>query len=483
MAAAVQTSEIEVEIDPEVFLPCYQHLLDDTEFFDIEFLYGGRDSGKSRHIAMQLVVECMRSSYFQCLLIRKELNTVRDSQFSLIKSIIEEWGLNDLFVINNTRMEIRCKANGNGFYGRGLDNAGKIKSFNNPSHCWIEEGNQIDKDDLVVVLTSLRAKVRVKTWFSFNPECEKTYTEFWLWQEWFSHSDQLSWSWIRTIETKKGPVDLKARATHTTYLDNPYCAPERAALYESYKTSKNNAYWYQTYTLGKWGYRRTGGEFFKCFDEVKHVRKVPVQQSVIYLVCDNNVVPYLPVAAWQVNRAAKKLCQVKEFTCESPENTAPKAARRCARWLRSIDYHDTLFVGGDPSANARSTVDEDGRSFFAVFIQTLKDEGFSVVSKVQRSAPEVARSGEFINEIYESNFLGWSIEISDECSKSKEDYTMAKEDAEGKILKKTETDKETKQSFQRYGHYSDIKRYFITAALEAEFKQYKARRKRGSIAA
>lgn len=474
---------VNIEIDEDVFLPCYHHLLDETEFFDIDFLYGGRDSGKSRHIAMQLVIDCLRSSYFQCLLIRKELNTVRDSQFSLIKSVIEEWGIEHLFSINSTRMEIRCKANNNGFYGRGLDKVGKIKSFNNPSHCWIEEGNQIEKDDLVVILTSLRAKVRVKTWFSFNPECEMTYTDFWLWNEYFSHTTQLSWTWVKTIPTKKGPVDLRMRATHTTYLDNPYCASERAALYESYKGSRNNAYWYQTYTLGLWGYKRTGGEFFKCFEEARHVAKVPLRKTVIYLCCDNNVVPYLPVAAWQVSRDIKKLSQVKEFTCESPENTAPKAARKCARWLRSINYENVVYVGGDPSAKARSTVDEDGRSFFDVFIQTLKDEGFSVVNKVQKSAPEVARSGEFINEIYESNYMGWSIEISDECEKSKEDYTMAKEDAEGKILKKNETDKETKQSFQKYGHYSDIKRYFITSVLEAEFNKYKSRRKKGSTAA
>lgn len=473
---------VNIDIDRDVFLPCYHHLLDDTEFFDIDFLYGGRDSGKSRHIAMQLVIDCLRSSYFQCLLIRKELNTVRDSQFSLIKSVIEEWELDHLFSINSTRMEIRCKANGNGFYGRGLDKVGKIKSFNNPSHCWIEEGNQINKDDLVVILTSLRASVRVKTWFSFNPECDMTYTEFWLWQDYFSHTTELSWTWTKTITTPKGPVDLKARATHTTYLDNPYCPPERAALYESYKTSKNNAYWYQTYTLGLWGYRKTGGEAWKCFDRTKHVKEVRPEKSVIYLISDNNVVPYIAVGAWQINYSEKKVRQVNEFPCESPDNTATKAAKKCARWLDSIEYKEVLYVGGDPSGNARSTEDDEGRSFFDKFIAALRDEGYSVVSKVQSSAPEVARSIEFINEIYESNYMGWSIEIGSHCHKSIEDYTMAKEDAEGKILKKRETDKETKQSFERYGHFSDDKRYFITSVLPTEFNMFKARtKKRGSI--
>lgn len=472
----------EVEIPIEAFLPCYHHLIDGDDVFDIDFLYGGRDSGKSRHIAQQLVVDCMSKDYFKCLLIRKVLNTVRDSQYNLIKSIISDWNLSHFFSFNDSRLEITCRINGNGFYGRGLDDVGRIKSFNNPSVCWIEEGNQITNEDFVVVLTSLRADHRVKTWFSFNPECDVNYTEFWLWQEWFSHSSDLSWKWTRVIDTDEGPVEFKARATHTTYKDNPYCKPQRKALYESYRDSKNNQYWYQTYTLGLWGFRRTGEAFWTCFDESAHTKDVSIIPEVIHLVADNNVVPYIAVQAWQLSTEKREAVQVNEFACESPENTASKAAKRCARWLRSIDYNNILFVYGDPSANKRSTEEDEGRSFFDKFISTLTDEGFKVVKRVQRSAPEVALSGDFINEIYESGYSGWKIVIGKNCRKSIEDYTMAKRDKDGKILKKRETDKETKVSFERYGHFSDTKRYFLTAVLDSEFRRYKTRGKRkGSV--
>ena len=137
-------ADLNINIDYNtVFLPCYHHLLNDGEkfkskFYDIEFLYGGRDSGKSRCVAMILVILCMMLPYFKCLLIRKVLNTVRGSQFSLIKSIINSWGIASLFSINESRMEIIFKPNGNGFYSRGLDKVDNIKSFDNPSHCWIE---------------------------------------------------------------------------------------------------------------------------------------------------------------------------------------------------------------------------------------------------------------------------------------------------------------------------------------------------------
>jgi PBSX family phage terminase large subunit len=471
-------SGIVVNISKEKFLPCYLHLLDSEEFFDIDFLYGGRDSGKSRHLAQQLIVDCLRDGYFKCLLIREVLNTVRDSQFSLIKSIIEAWNMTSLFSFNDTRLEIKC-INGNGFFGRGLDDVARIKSFNNPSHAWIEEGNQVTANDFVVVLTSLRAEQRVKTWFSFNPECECNYTEFWLWQEWFSHTEQLSWITTKTIEVDDEQIEFRVRATHTTYKDNPYCKPQRKALYESYKNSKNNAYWYQTYTLGLWGYRRTGGEFWKCFEEVKHTGDATIDpKSIIYVIADNNVNPYIAVSLWQADPQNKIIYQVGELPCEHPDNTASKAAKRVVKYLDSIGYILAVHVGGDPSANKKSTEDDEGRSFFDKFKAAIRDGGYRVIDRVERSAPEVARSGEFINEIYESNYQGWKIVIGKQCRKSIEDYNMTKEDKDGKILKKAETDVNTKVSFQRYGHFSDCKRYYITMLLKVEFNQYKARSKK-----
>lgn len=494
-------AEININIEYEsVFLHCYHYLLNDgekfnSEFFDIDFLYGGRDSGKSRFVATIALISCMIMPYFKCLLIRKVSKTVRGSQFSLIKAIIDKWGIKHLFKINESRMEIIWKANGNGFFGVGLDDVGKVKSFDNPSHAWIEEGNQITAADFVVILTSLRSEIRVKTWFSFNPECEMTYTEFWLWQEWFQHSENLSWTWIKAIEVPyetilkfpdrcfeqdgKYYINQHVRATHTTYKDNPYCDPSRIALYESYKNSKNNAYWYQTYTLGLWGYRRLGGEFWKCFDEGIHTRTLNVDPAeTIHVVVDNNVDPYVSVQLWQIEVERKRMYQVHEIPCTHPANTASKAAIELDTYLRRIGYKGTVFVYGDPSANARSTTDDEGKSFFDKFKGKLKALGWRVTDRVKSSAPGVSISGDFINEIYESNFEGWTIRINVSCRKSIEDYTMAQEDATGGVLKKKVKDPVTGKSFEKYGHMTDCKRYFITTVLPTEFQKYKTQFKK-----
>lgn len=467
---------IEVEINKNVYLKCYRHLLVKDEPIDIEFLYGGRDSGKSRHVAQQLIELCLSESTFQCLLIRKVLNTVRDSQFNLLKSIIAEWGLDRLFRINDSRLEIHCR-NGNSFYGRGLDDVGRIKSFNNPSHCWMEEGNQITNEDFVIILTSLRSNfAQVKTFFTFNPECEGNYTDFWLWQEWFAHTTDLSWLWNKEVETPDSVVTFSARATHTTYHDNKYCSSQRKAIYESYKNSKNNAYWYQTYTLGLWGFRRTGGAFWKCFDEAIHVRDLEhLQDSTYHVVIDNNVSPYIAIQLWQIDLPNKTLMQVDELPCSHPNNSAKKSASITAGWLKDHQYKLYVYIYGDPSANARSTNDDNGLSFFDKAKAEIIEHGFQIEDRVQRSAPSIAMSGSFINDIFEKNYDGWTILINTTCRVSIEDYMMTKEASDGTMVKKRITDKQTGISYEKYGHFSDNLRYFCTTVLADEYEEYQQR--------
>jgi hypothetical protein len=143
-----------------------------------------------------------------------------------------------------------------------------------------------------------------------------------------------------------------------------------------------------------------------------------------------------------------------------------------------MNYKDVVFIYGDPSAKRKSTVDENNASFYDKFIEVLRKKGFKVISRVMKSAPEVALSAAFINEIYESNLYGWSIVIGDMCFVSIEDYLLVKEDAEGKMFKPKEKDEETAVTYEPQGHFSDAKRYFITTILANEFKQYKSRDKK-----
>ena len=57
--------------------------------FDVIILMGGRDSSKTNWTAKKLILKCLSDNYFRCILIRKNLNAVPDSQWLTIKEEIE----------------------------------------------------------------------------------------------------------------------------------------------------------------------------------------------------------------------------------------------------------------------------------------------------------------------------------------------------------------------------------------------------------
>lgn len=483
--------EIRIKAKKKV-LPIYFPLLDDDSF-SIEFLYGGRDSAKSYTTAQLLIIECLTLPFFRCALIREQFNTIRDSQWTLIKDIIDGWGLSKFFTFTKGPLEIICNINGNRFISRGCDDPLNLKSITACNRAWIEEGVK-ERDSFTVILTTLRSNdSKVRIFYSFNPECEGNYQNFWLYEDWFQdwNTGNLSYNSVRTFKVTANGVEkevsIKYRITHSTYRDNPYVSDERIAFHEN-----NKGYYYTVYTLGMWGYKITGGEFWTQFKADKHTADFELLREgyeddeghagkrllPIRVVVDNNLNPYVSVGIWQADMINQVLKEVDEIPCYSPDNSAGKAARRLIKWMQRNEYKDVIYLHGDASANAGSTVDDNNASFFDKFIEVLEDEGYHVVNCVGRSNPRVQLSGEFINEIFESGYKGWSILINKKCSVSIEDYTMAKKDRDGSILKKRITNKETGQSYEQYGHYSDTMRYLVCTVLHEEYEDYADRGRR-----
>lgn len=301
MASEPLKPTVEVDIPEDVFLGCYEHLIPMSLLVDergeliskideiapepdIDFLWGGRDSGKTRHIAMRLIVDCLTLPYFRCILVRKVFNTIHDSQWQQIKDVATEWGVDHLFTFKESPLEINC-INGNKFICRGMDDASKLKSVSNPSHCWVEEGNQLDRNDFIVIMTSLRTNTgKVKTWCSFNPECDGDFQEFWLYQMFFEPSadkmyGRVAGKWEHVIPASPGAVGMYSkeqkvfftyRCTWTTFKDNPYCRPERVAFLLN--MAKLDSYYETVFTNGKWGNRKVDDPYCYCFDESTHKR-------------------------------------------------------------------------------------------------------------------------------------------------------------------------------------------------------------------
>lgn len=275
-----------VTVPKHAFLPCYHHLLND-DGIDIDFIYGSRDSGKSRDEAQRLVIKALSLNYFRCILARKTFATIKDSQWQLIKDVVSDWGMDDFFQFKVAPLEIHC-INGNKFLARGFDDAHKIKSIQNPSHAWVEEGNELTADDWTVLITSLRSnKGKTKIDSTFNPECDGDFREFWIYKDYFSHTDLLSFKNTKAVKIGDAETNIVYRATHTTYRQNKYCNPQRMAVYEDLKNT--SPYYYRIYGLGLWGNRENKSPFIMTFNRERHLGETKYNPEMpLYLSFDFN---------------------------------------------------------------------------------------------------------------------------------------------------------------------------------------------------
>lgn len=279
---------VRVQIKDDTFLQIYQPIRHADA--DLKLYYGGRDSGKSYEIALELFEEILmaKTGHFKCILVRKTYASIRESQFDLIKSIVLRFGMQQFFRINTHPMEIEFKPTGNRFICRGCDNTSNSKSMNNPTHAWYEEGNQLTEAEYTTVSTSLRSnEVEVKEYFSFNPECDGDFKTFWLYKNWFSHTSAKSFTHINQVEVGEEMVQVKIIAIHSTYRDNIFCSKKRAAKLEALKTT--SPYYYAVYCNGDWGIRENLSPFILTFDRNRHVGRCSYDQGMpIYISFDFN---------------------------------------------------------------------------------------------------------------------------------------------------------------------------------------------------
>src|SRR5947207_12371890 len=99
--------------------------------------------------------------------------------------------------------------------------------------------------------------------------------------------------------------------------------------------------------------------------------------------------------------------------------------------------------------------------------------GWKVINRVQRSAPQILLRQDFINDLYEDFFPEYRIAISNTCRTALEDYNLVKQGPDGKMAKEKVKDPLTQQRYEKYGHFSDAKVYFVTTILADLLLNYK----------
>lgn len=266
----------------------------DSDTSNTIILYGGRGSSKSHFVATRLIRKCLKQRFFRGVLLRATYESIKDSQYKLIKDIIHSWGVEHLFVFNVSPLEIKC-VNGNGFICRGLDKADKLKSLADPTDIWVEEANQIDYNAYIASVTSLRTikAENLQTFLTFNPECEGDYKDFWIYKTFFDSEKHDVTDGGRSFKGSKtiGTTQIRYTVMHSTHLDNRHLTMVYRAELEDLKNQDD--YYYSVYTLGEWGTRQIDNPFMTLFNPKKHLAPVTLRPSErIILVIDFNLDPF-----------------------------------------------------------------------------------------------------------------------------------------------------------------------------------------------
>ena len=115
--------------------------------------YGGRNSGKSYHTALALLLRA-RQKKLRILCTREVQNTIKDSVHKLLSDIITNYEFSDYDI---TKDSIRNTLTGSEFIFKGLRmNVNEIKSTEGIDICWIEEGQAITDNSLDILMPTIR---------------------------------------------------------------------------------------------------------------------------------------------------------------------------------------------------------------------------------------------------------------------------------------------------------------------------------------
>lgn len=481
-----------------LFNPLFWHLIPLLRNPKIRYIYveGGSSAAKTYTIAQALWYVMMVDSV-NIMCFRRFQTHIKDSVYLSFK--VSARGLELSRYLQFLEFLVRYQAEDTRVRFKGLDDEENIKGIEDYDFVYNNEWSQFTEKQWDQQRKRLRGRSNQKFICDWNPISQN----LWQYTEWLDKDEWIDLPLTEpTAPTKYSSLNAEYAFKKinkkgdsvwfkVTYRDNYWIVGHPSgkggfvdehtlADFEYDRIHKPNLY--RVYANGERGILRTGGEFWKQFNDLVHVKPVKYESGPVHVSVDENASPYVTVTLWQIHdrKPRKQIVQFAEVICRDPENNAPKAAAKLATYLKRIGHEDVVFFYGDASGGKRSTVDDNSKSFFDKFTEVLRKEGFTIINRVAKANPQVALSAAFINDIYENNLYDLEIIIGDSCKISIDDYVVVKEDENGAMAKPKVKDKDKGITYEPNGHCSDTKRYFIVKAFEALFNLYKARNKKGA---
>ena len=208
-----------------VFNACFRDMIE-GKYSDRLYLIheGGRGSGKSDAVAQYLILDSLRKKQ-RIMLARKVFDTIRDSQFQLIKDYVQRWGLEKYFDFTTSPLSIKALS-GSNFICKGFDKPEKVKSVANVDKVWLEEPTEMSEEDFENLEFSIRGKSKVdrQIILTYNRKLGN-----WLEQKYFYANGQ-----FKDAEN--------TYHTHTTFGNNKFLSQEDLRRFEQLRIDDPKKY-------------------------------------------------------------------------------------------------------------------------------------------------------------------------------------------------------------------------------------------------
>lgn len=435
----------------------YPHLLTQKTY---NIFWGSRGSTKSEFCAQLFVLRAMCKEYMKLIYSRKDHTHIRESQFSLLKKWIKNFGLSKYFTIYETSMKIVCNLTGNVMVAKGLHDPEDTKGVDEPSHLWMEEITEFDKLDFEVLTASLRtSKTKPQVFATMNPISIKHWT-----REVFFHETRYGAKDFEPNPIFEGDILLH----HSTFRDNPFI--DQDAYYKKLLiAAAGNPDVLRVNADGEWGIgQKSGIEFYHAFERVKHVKKVQYNPLLpTHISFDFNAVPYMTGICAQVERRDNNLYIrfFKEYCLKSPDNSA---AAVCKGYIRDYGkFLPSVFYYGDASGKNRIAGQGNLRNFDTVEMELARFLNSNSDQVIKRN-PNPFKRRDFWNLLLSGHWPNIIIEFDESMEETIADFEEVKTSVEGKHKERI-TDKKLGISYEKRGHPSDAADYLIVQLLEAHY--------------
>lgn len=442
-----------------------------TQKKQLLILYGTYGSSKTTDRIQELILECISDPYFKCYYGRQVFELAKKELHSSIISTLKDMRLAHLFSFSeaaNGSKEITCVANGNKFKPFGCDDHESIKGWDNPTHIFIDEMNQIEFKSFGMLQSRLRKMGAKKCFVGCFNNCD-VFEEHWIRTELLNKENPLK-------DDKGVPIQTNIIEHFSLYIHNYFLDHEdyRHSLIQQAGGDPTRV---DAILNGQWGVSATGQPFYKMFNRSLHVAHCEYKPGLaLHISWDENLNPYLPVGIFQMD--GKNLYMIDEIAAKNPHNTLRWVCNEIYKRYGPMgkDHQAAMYVYGDATSRKDDVKQEKGRDFYALIREYL--EYFKPKMRVDKMNPNVAMRGNFINAVFGVNYGGIFVTISPTCTHTIADFVNTSESPDGNGKDKTKTTVDGVRGVQRWGHFTDLFDYIMCHAFVREYSLFQTGGKR-----